>query len=394
MPSPPGGRRRPPLALLASAAALSPFGMTSIIPTLVALGGIYAVTPAWAQFVISAYLFGLGVTQPFSGLLCDRLGRRPVMMGGIALFLVASVGCALAGSFWTLVAWRFVQAVGISVGTVASRAIIRDTCDPIESLRALGVLAAGLGAAPVVAPAFGGLIGEAFGPPGVFLATGALAAIILAWVTAVLPETRPPGTTGDGEPLLPGYRELLRSPVFVGNTLLFGFIQGSFFAFLGVGAMLFETRLGIGQQGFGIIWGVLSIAYVGSAAGAGRLAGAIGPWRTMVAGTAIAMAAGWGMLILGLVAGTTLWTVILPIGLLMIGSGFVTPMSMAGAVAGRPELAGRAAGLSSAIGLVLSGVFAVATGLFYSGSLLPVAALIAAAATAAAAMLGLIRAGR
>lgn len=367
--------------------------MAVVLPTLGSIGEIYGVGYSMAQFVVSAYLFGLGITQPFSGLLCDRIGRRPVMLWGTALFALASVGCAVAHDLWLLVALRFVQAIGISVGTVASRAIIRDTCDPLDSARALSRLAAGMGVAPVLAPIIGGALAAGFGPAGVFMLCALLAVGMLAWLVPALVETHAPAPRGPGDrPWWAGYGELLASRPFVSNTLLYAFIQGAFFSFLAVGATVFRDDLGLGPQYFGMVWGLMGIAYVASAAGAGRLAARIGVQGVLRIGALTTLGAGWGMVLLTGALGVHLATLVGPLLGLMIASGFVQPMAMAGAVGGRPELAGTAAGLSGAAALVLGGSFSIASGFVFKGPFTPIALLMAVAATLTAAMYPLTRA--
>ena len=140
------------LLLLSVASALSPFGMVVLVPTLNEFARAYGVDYAAIQFLISSYLFGLAAAQPFSGILCDRLGRRPVLLLGFAFFTLASLACAVVGSLPGLVVLRFLQAVGVSVGTVASRAIVRDTHDEEGTARAMAYIAAAMGVAPVIAP--------------------------------------------------------------------------------------------------------------------------------------------------------------------------------------------------------------------------------------------------
>ena len=144
--------RTPLLLLLSVASALSPFGMVVLVPTLNEFARLYGVDYAATQFLISSYLFGLAAAQPFSGILCDRLGRRPVLLLGFAFFTLASLACAVVASLPALVALRFLQAVGVSVGTVASRAIVRDTHDEQGTARAMAYIAAAMGVAPVIAP--------------------------------------------------------------------------------------------------------------------------------------------------------------------------------------------------------------------------------------------------
>ncbi|MDP2322628.1 MAG: MFS transporter, partial [Gammaproteobacteria bacterium] len=127
----------PALWLLGLASSLSPFGMVVIVPTLGAFAQRYAVGQGEAQFLIAAYLFGLGIGQPVLGALSDRYGRRPVILCGFALFTVASTACAVATSFPVLLLCRLLQAIGVSVGTVGSRAIVRDTHDAVGTVRVL-----------------------------------------------------------------------------------------------------------------------------------------------------------------------------------------------------------------------------------------------------------------
>ena len=358
-----GTLRRPPLLLLGIASSLSPFGMAVIVPAMNSIALRYDAGLPSVQFVISAYLFGLAAAQPVMGHLCDRFGRRPVMLAGFAVFVFASFACALATSLELLIGARFLQAVGTSAGTVASRAILRDTCDGDDLATGMSYIAAAMGAAPIVAPIMGGLIDTHATLPWVFVATAAIGALVLLSMLLRLPETLPPNSPRpDGRRLFSNYGVLLGSRAFLGNTFLYGFIQGSFFCFLAVGATYFLSTYGMGSQTFGIVWGAMAIAYVIGAAAGAQLTGRIGGSRLIKASVVLSLATATGL----------------------VGLSLSEPVPMAGAIRPHPDMAGTASGLSSATGLVLSGLFTVGTGLIYTGPFLPVALLVLLACSLAA----------
>ncbi len=355
--------------------------MIVVIPTLAAVADRYAVDQGQAQFLIAAYLFGLGVGQPVVGALSDRYGRRPVILVGFALFTVASVACALATSFNTLLLYRLLQALGVSVGTVGSRAIVRDTHDALGTVRALGFIGAAMGIAPVLGPLIGGFLSTWAGPQSVFFVSAALGLLVTIAMLLRLNETRQgTGPTPEREHWIISYRELLGSRIFIGYTLMYAFMQGCFFAFLAVAAVVFADHLGINEATFGAIWGAMGLTYVAGAAIGARLTTRLATRRLLRLSTGMILLAGAGLLIGNLTWGVTLSGLLLPLTLLMFAAGIQTPLSVAGAVNHRQDIAGTAAGLSSSLALVLSGSFSIAAGYLYAGDFLPVAALIAASA--------------
>ena len=182
------------IILLGIASGLSAFGMASVVPALPTLSRALQADWSSVQFIVSAYLLGLGLFQPVQGLLCDRFGRRPVLLGGFTLFLAASLLASLATSLLQLVLARFLQAVGVSVATVVTRAIVRDSFEPEPAAVALSFITAVMGVAPVIAPVFGGLATEAVGWRGIFWLHAAMALLVVALLARVLRETRPADT--------------------------------------------------------------------------------------------------------------------------------------------------------------------------------------------------------
>ena len=375
-------RAPPSLLLLSLASSLSPFGMIVVVPILAAVADQYAVGHGEAQFLIAAYLFGLGVGQPVTGALSDRYGRRPVILAGFILFTAASIACALAASFQALIATRFLQALGVSVGTVGTRAIVRDTHDALGAAHALAWIGAAMGVAPVLGPVIGGALGSWAGPSAVFSASALLGLLITAALYLRLRETRVPAGTDYRQPSwLVSYRQLLASRVFMGYTLMYAFTQGCFFAFLAVGAIVFQEHLQLGQQQFGVIWGLMGLIYVIAAATGVRLIARFGARSALRWATAAAAFAGWALAAATELFGVTLAGLLLPLVILMGAAGVQTPLSIAGTVNYRPDISGTASGLSSSLALVVSGAFSILSGYVYSGSFRPVALIIAASAS-------------
>lgn len=370
--------RAPTLWLLSLASALSPFGMIVVVPALGAFAERFAVTPGEAQFLIASYLFGLGLGQPLAGSLSDRVGRRPVILAGFLLFTVTSIACVFVQSFPVLLAFRLVQALGVSVGTVGSRAIVRDTHDALAAAQAMAWIGAAMGIAPVIGPVIGGPLTAWGGPQLVFAASGVLGIIVLLAMHRGLTEThmRAPATAGTRH-WLANYGRLLRSRTFVGYTLMYAFMQGSFFAFLAVAAIVFADHLGMNEAVFGMVWGAMGLVYVAGAASGARLTRWLGIRRTVVWSTVVITAAGLALLLSTWLLGVTLAGLLVPLGVLMFGSGVQTPLAVAGSVNCEPEVAGTAAGLSSSLALGLSGSFSIVAGYLYTGSFLPVAGLVA-----------------
>lgn len=370
--------RSPSLALLSVASSLSPFGMIVVVPTLASLAAQYGVGQGQAQFLIATYLFGLGVGQPLAGSLSDRHGRRPVILAGFVLFTLASLACWLVTDFTTLLGCRLLQALGVSVGTVGSRAIVRDTHDALGAVRALAWIGAAMGVAPVVGPLAGGFMSAVAGPQSVFLASALLGLGVTGAMVLRLTETRQaPVADAVARSWLASYCELLGSRVFLGYTLMYAFMQGCFFAFLAVAAAVFAEHLGLDEARFGAIWGAMGLIYVAGAAAGGRLTGRFGVRRVLLFSTGLIVFSGLSLLLDVGITGVTLAGLLVPLTALMLAAGIQTPLAVAGAVNTRPDIAGTAAGLSSSVALVLSGSFSIAAGFLYAGDFLPVAALIA-----------------
>ncbi len=383
----------PLLILLSLASSVSPFGLTIVVPTLNELAVSFDVAYGRVQFLLSIYLFGLAIGQPVAGILGDRFGRRPVLILGLLLFVAASVGCALVTNFDLLVALRFVQAAGVSVGTVCSRAILRDTHDPTGAAEANSYVAAAMGFAPIVAPVIGGIAGATYGGQSVFAISAALALVIALGISMRLPETQGVDlrTPIRARQYLENYAELIRSRRFVGYTLMFGFGQGIFLAFMAVGAPVFAAYLGLGQREFGITWGSMAVGYVAVAMLGGRLSRRFDTLALLMVSTALTCATGWALWGVAMAGALNAVSLIGLLGLLIAYNGFITPLSLAGAISDRPQIAGTASGLSSSAGLVIGGSFTVIAGNLYRGDFAPVALVMALACTMTLAMALLIR---
>jgi len=371
------------LLLLSATAAISPLAMVLLAPALDAIGTRFNVDTAQTQFIVSAYLLGLAIAQPIAGFLCDRFGRRPVLLIGFLIFILTSLACAFVERLDLLIMMRFLQAAGVSVGTVASRATVRDLNDAAGAARALSYISAAMGLAPIVGPTIGGFISAGYGPQAVFLVSALMGTLLLIWAYRSYPETAHPAGRIHPTPRewLTSYRELLQSREFIGYSLIYGLAQSVFFAFMAVGAAVFVADLGLGPADFGATWGFLAIAYVAGAVLTGRLATKVHHQRLLGAGLAVIFIGSWLLLGLVLWIGVTWWTLTVPLVILSGANGIVTPMSMAGAVSYRPQIAGTSSGLSSAIGLSVSGLFTVIAGSVYDGDFLNIAIMMALVAT-------------
>ncbi|MBL8671958.1 MAG: MFS transporter, partial [Alphaproteobacteria bacterium] len=173
-------QRRPPLWLLIAITAIAPFALNVFVPSMPGLAAQFGAGPDEAQLTLTFFLVGVAVGQLACGPVSDRLGRRPVLLAGLALFTAATLLCLLAPTLPLLIAGRLLQALGACAGLVLGRAIVRDTVDPAHVAGALGILNGVMAAAPAIAPAIGGFLDTWQGWRASFLVLLALGAILLA----------------------------------------------------------------------------------------------------------------------------------------------------------------------------------------------------------------------
>ena len=352
--------------------------MAIVVPTLELFANEFQSSYSTIQFIISAYLFGLAMAQPFMGFLSDKLGRKPVMISGIILFIFASYICMTAESLSTLIIARFFQGIGGSVGTVTSRAIIRDSYAGDEAAKSLSRVTATMGMAPMIAPVVGAFALSLTGSPnGIFMVTLLIGFSILVPVIFFLPETVVKNDSERKQPVwYKNYYELLRSEIFVGSTFIYGFTTGSFFAILAVGSTVFSKNLGIESTGFGLIWSSLTILYASASFYAGNLTARVGLMRVLNLGVLLNLIAGSIFALLIYFTGTNIYSIIFPLSLMFFAHGFIVSMSMAKAVSDFPNIAGASSGLSSSLGLVTGGLFSILSGSIYSGEFFPIAVIV------------------
>ncbi len=219
--------RRPRSALAALLACLGMLGAFSIDTYIPAFSGIarsLGATPVQMQQTLSAYLLGFAVMNLFHGALADSFGRRPVVLWGIAVFTLSSLGCALSQSVGQLVLFRLAQGMSSGASMVVGRAIIRDMFPPDEAQRVMSQVTIYFGVAPAVAPIVGGLLLVHFGWHSVFVFLTFVGVLLWAVSWRLLPETLHATQVQPfhAAHLLKGYWEMFSSPRFLALALASG----------------------------------------------------------------------------------------------------------------------------------------------------------------------------
>jgi DHA1 family bicyclomycin/chloramphenicol resistance-like MFS transporter len=374
------------IPLLIAMSAVGPLSLNILVPALPTLVAVFATDPGPVQLTISLYLLGLAVSQLALGPLSDRFGRRPVVLAGLALTAVASIGAAFATSIGMLIMARLAQSFGGSTGLVIGRVIIRDLVDRNRAASMLGLVTTVMVVVPMIGPLIGGLLDTAIGWQGILLFVAALSLVVLAWAALALPETRPerpPSTEPSG--FLHDLKRLAASKSFAGYVLSAALGTATFFVFLGGSPYVIVTLMGRSSAEYGIWFAISSIGFM-----AGNFAASRWSLRHDI-DTLI----WWGIVaeLVG-VAVATIVAVIGPLGgpitifgpqmIISFGNGLLLPNAIAGAVSVRPQAAGAASGITGCAQMGLGAAVTQLSGHVLAGasSAMPMALMMAAIAAA------------
>lgn len=337
-------------ALVANLIGQLAFGllaMTICIPSMQEWGALFGVDQASVQLTFSAYVVAYGAMQLVYGPLSDRLGRKRVLLTGLAIGGLGSVGAALAPDLGTLVLARVIQGAGCAAGMVVGRALVQDLFDGHQRTRVMAYIGMAMGLCPPLATIVGGQVHVRWGWSLNFVLIAGLAVVL--WVAAWrgLPGGAPkrPAASHWLPAMLAAYARLAREPEFLLYVAILAMTTATFYAFLG-GAPLVLGRYGVGPDGIGYYIMCIPFAYIAGNYLASHLAHRLGEPRMMVLGHACSLLGLGTTLGLGLAGWHTPWAFALPLILLGIGHGLLVPAALTGTVSLMPALAGSASAVA------------------------------------------------
>ncbi|MGZ5180508.1 MAG: multidrug effflux MFS transporter [Ramlibacter sp.] len=355
--------RAPPWALsvlLAMLGMLGPFSIDTYIPAFSGIAAAIGATPVQMQQTLSAYLFGFAFMNLFHGALSDSFGRRPVVLWGIAVFTVASAGCALSQTIGQLVLFRALQGLSTGAGIVVSRAVIRDMFPPAQAQRVMSQVTIYFGVAPAVAPIVGGWLFVHAGWHAVFWFLTGIGVLLWTANYKLLPETLHAShrQAFNVRNLLRGYWQLGANPRFLLLALASGVPFNGMFLYVLSAPEFLGTHLGLAPQQFFWFFVLTISGIMGGAWMSGRLAGRIAPKRQIRHGFLIMFAVS-----LVNVAANLLWPAhvawaLLPIAVFAFGWALMVPVITLLVLDLSPERRGMASSLQAVIGSTANGVVA------------------------------------
>ncbi|PXX96648.1 multidrug effflux MFS transporter [Halomonas sp. LBP4] len=358
------------VVVLAALTALGPLATDMYLPAMPEMAAALDTGPDQIQLTLSLYMAGFALAQLICGPIADRFGRKPVMIAGFALFLVASLLCAFAPSIEWLLVGRFLQAFGGSAGPVLGRAAVRDIHGPLEAGRVLSYMASTMALAPALAPVIGAGLLLLFGWASVFVLLALYAAVMLLILVFLLPEPLPPEYRQSTSPraILANFHLLLGQRAFVGYTLTNAAAFAGMFAFLSGSSFVLIEFMGVAPTLYGVLFTLIVGGFFTGTLLSGRYSRRLGHDRLIQMGALLCALGGSSMAALALAGVFTPWAVIGPHMLYLIGFGIVMPQSMAGALAPNPRIAGSASSLFGFLQMTIAALGGALVGQFHDGT--------------------------
>ncbi len=337
--------------LLAGLGMLGPFSIDTYLPAFDGIARSTGATPLQLQQTLSSYLAGFALMNLFHGALSDSFGRRPVVLWGLVVFTLASVGCALSSTIEQLIAFRALQGMCAGSGMVVSRAIIRDMYPPSEAQRVMSQVTIFFGVAPAIAPLVGGYLYVHSDWHWIFWFLAGVGLLLLAVNARLLPESLPPASKQPFavKPLMQGYGSMLKSRRFWLLVLASGIPFNSMFMYVLAAPQFLGHHLGLAPTQFFWFFCCTIGGIMGGAAWSGRVAGQMKP--------ASQIRRGFNLMVLALLANLLLkafapqyaiWSLPL-IGLFSLGWAFMVPVVTIMVLDLNPDRRGMASSLQSAI---------------------------------------------
>lgn len=340
-------RSAPKLSTLILLAALAILPINIFLPSLANIASEFQVDYTLASLALTGYAAASAVLQLVMGPLSDRFGRRPIVLIGLSIFVVASIGCALAPDIWTFLGFRVLQAAIASTYTVAL-AVIKDTTSSQQAASKIGYVSMAWAVSPMLGPTLGGVLDEAFGWRASFwaLAIAGAALLALCWIDLGETNRSPSNTIWKQFRACP---QLFRSKPFWAYSLCMAFSVGAFYAFLAGAPLAAMTRFYMTPATLGILMGSITAGFMFGSFLSGRYADRFPLTTTILAGRIIACSGPVLGLLLFLLGVDHVMAFFGPCMCVGIGNGLTMPSANSGVLSVRPELAGSAAGLAAAM---------------------------------------------
>lgn len=352
------------VTLLSLAIAIGQLATSLYLPALPAVARDLAVGSAAASWTLTAFYVGFAVCNLVAGPMADALGRRPVLLGGLALYVVGTLFCAVASSILFFLVGRMIQAAGASAAPVVGRAMLRDVQGIGNGTKAMIWVSIAMAAAPALGPPLGGLIQQTLGWRWAFWALAAAGLAMLAVIYLMLDETLSAAARVRSRGLGKRYFDLLGDGAYCWNVGALSCLFAGLGVFFATGPFIFIQMLGFSPVIYGLLNILNVVGYLTGSALAGRLSRRMGPGTLVRGGTLLALAGGVAMVALAASGVFAAWSVLVPVVVLTAGFGIVLPAATAGALDRHPSHAGLASALlgfiqvgAAAAGTAVAGAF-------------------------------------
>ncbi len=381
--------------LLGMLAAVGPMSVDMYLPSLPEIGRSLNASVPQVQLTLSGFLLCFAVGQIVYGPISDHVGRKPVLLTSLAIYVAACIGCALAASIEMLIVMRGVQALGVAGAPVLARAIVRDLYSGARAGRELSRMGAIMALAPAIAPSVGAILQTTIGWQANFYLMATLGLCAFATVTVLLPETmnRPASRELSLSSIVGGYGIFLRHRRFLMYLAILTTSYGGLFAWISGSSVVLQNLYGLTALAFGVLFAVTTLGYLSGALLAAKLVSRLGLDRTIVLGGLALAAGGWAMLVTTALDLRSPFALALPIVIYLVGLGLAMPQSMAGALTPFPDRAGAASSVLGFIQQVVASSIGIVVAHMLGRSALPLAATIAAMGSVALLLALLNRAG-
>ncbi|MER2625354.1 MAG: multidrug effflux MFS transporter [Accumulibacter sp.] len=350
--------------LLTTLVALGPLSTDLYLPSLPTLARVFASDVASVQLTLSVFLAGFACGQIVYGPLSDRYGRRPVLLGGLLMFCVGTLGCVFAHSIDRLILARFVQALGACAGPVIGRAVVRDLWGASESARVIAYMGGAMAIGPLLGPTLGGFLTVLFGWQSNFVLLLLVAVVQLAVVARVLGESnvhRDPEATTPAR-MLANFRRLLADRSYLGYLLTFSFSYSALFAFISASSFVLADRHGLTPQVYGMCFGIVVAGYLIGSVASGRLVRRLGSDGLLARGACLGAVAGVSMAVLEFSGVHGVAAILAPMFFCTVATGLVMPNAIARALAPYPTMAGSASALMGFVQMTMAACVGIAVG--------------------------------